>query len=184
MVMLLTGSGLDRWMGCACPLKSRHQSSFPESSPGEESSSHSRNALFRCPSPWPATASCPRATVGTHDVSYFQCHFGTSFWEQSSALFRILCIFCVQAAPSLSSANHKRVFVAEPKNNSHPSDDPHIPSTEAFTHRLLYTQTLSHSTLSHTEALHRLFFVQRLLAFARSFHTFSCMLQRTDKSTN
>ena len=28
------------------------------------------------------------------------------------------------------------------------------------------------------------FSLQRLLAFARSFHTFSCMLHRTDKLTN
>ena len=39
---------------------------------------------------------------GDTDVSDFQCHFGTSFWEPASALFwNSLSIFCVQAALSI-----------------------------------------------------------------------------------
>ena len=58
-----------------------------------------------------------------------------------------------------------------------------MPSTLAEAMAKLLENT-SNEGLHLVKGILDFFSVQRLLAFARSFHTFSCMLHRTGKLTN
>ena len=163
------GTGLDMcgtwWMGCTCPPKSRHQSKFPESGAGEESSSHSRNALFRCPSPWPATASCPRATVGYMTYLTFNVILEPVFGSQqahclgffASSVSKQRHLSRRQTTKEFSWQNQRTTATHQTTRTSPPQKLLH---TDSFTHRRFHNQTLS-----HTEAFTQTFFRPTPLGF-------------------